>query len=555
MAPNPLTRIARKLRSNLHNVRSRIDIVSPQLCDDALGRLAPSLQKHRGFQPRKHVLAEPPSSPFIPHLEQLTKQQSSRYQLVDWPQIEAWGPDRYVAEGLLPALDGRGSTEPNRSILVLANTALSAIRPERGRFPRTHFRLLCWANDMASSTTFHAGGPVRMLLWCPEKDATTIVPRTIQYRSKLSILMEMTCHVEEIVSSDESVIGKQKKRDQVTELNSGKRVAKLMEDSGITIPPGRETDLHKQVNEEISRSKSDNAGQGLEFTSIRARSWHEELEDLREVFKDIELPRSKFSSGRRFLKNVPKEIIEDPRFTRFLQLERNLKHVQKRTGLIEGLLQEQAQIDALDLQAHALDSKDPQRTATLAEVQQKKTQLQERLDDLKGQNTRNEFEFFKHDRKAYESNPPLLMWDHRSAEPMKAYKEEFYPAKNLCLLDIQPRHPFPYQLTGEQLMFFRVLTNTLWHTGWDNLTGLDRIAPGAFDAVTSKVPSLTDPTRGGERDLHDLPICRLTPEMAYELTKAWLDWPLRPNLGDLLHRGSLIDDVSVTDSTSMPEPL
>ncbi|KAL8928428.1 MAG: hypothetical protein Q9172_000914 [Xanthocarpia lactea] len=575
MASNPLARIARKLRSNLPNVRSRIDIVSPQLCDDALGRLAPSLQKHKGctiidinpgiglwsskihdiVQPRKHVLAEPPSSPFVPHLEQLTKTQSSRYQLVDWPQIEAWAPDRYVAEGLLPALDGRGSTEPNRSILVLANTALSALRQEQGRFPRTHLKLLHWASDMANTTAFHAGGPVRMLLWCPEKDANFIVPRTIRYRSKLSVLMEMICHVEEIVGSDESVFDRQKKRDQITELNSGKRVAKLMEDSGVTVPPGRETDLHKQVNEAISRSKSDDAGQGLEFTSIRARSWHEELEDLKEVFKDVELPRVKTSSGRRILSHVPKEIIEDPRFARFLELDRNLKHVQKRTGLIEGLLQEQAQIDALDFQAHALDSKDPQRTAILAEIQQKKTQLQERLDNLKGQNTRNEFEFFKQDRKAYASNPPLLMWDHRSAEPMKAYKEEFHPAKNLCLLDIQPRHPSPYQFTGAELIFFQVLTTTLWHDGWDNLTALDRIAPGAFDAVTSKVPSLTDPTRGGERDLLDLPICRVTPEMAYGLTKAWLDWPLRPNLGDLLHRGSLIDDISLNDSTAMGKLL
>ena len=488
-------------------------------------------------------------------MEQLTQQESSRYQLVDWPQNEAWEPDRYVAEGLLPALDGRRSTEPNRSILVLANTALSARRQEGSRFPKTHLKLLHWASDMANGTTFHAAGPVRMLLWCPEKDATTIVPHTIRYRSKLSVLLDMTCQIEEIVGSDELVFARQKKRDQVTELNSGKRVAKLMEDSGITIPPGRETDLQKQVNEVISRSKSDDAGQGLDSTSIRARNWHEELEDLKEVFKDVQLPRAKGSTSRRILSNIPKEIMEDPRFTRFLQLERNLKHVQKRTGLIEGLLQEQAQIDALDLQAHALDSMDPQRTATLAEIQQKKAQLQERLYSLKSNNTINEFEFFKQDRRAYASNPPLLMWDHRSAEPMKAHKEEFYPARNLCLLDIQPRHPFPYQLTGTQLLYFRVLTTTLWHNGWDNLTALDRMAPGAFDALTSKVPSLTDPTQGGERDLRDLPVCRLTPEMAYGLTKAWLDWPFRPDVGDLLHRGSLIDDVPFPDSTAMGKLL
>lgn len=139
------------------------------------------------------------------------------------------------------------------------------------------------------------------------------------------------------------------------------------------------------------------------------------------------------------------------------------------------------------------------------------------------------------------------MWDRRTAEPMKAYKEEFYPQKNLCLLDIQPRHPLPYPMTQAQLLLLRMLTTTIWLGGSDNLTHLDRIAPGAFNALTSRVPSLTDPTRGGERDIRDLPIDRLTPEMAYGLVKAWLDWPFRPNLGDLIHRGSLVDDLDSDD--------
>ncbi|KAL8771735.1 MAG: hypothetical protein Q9209_002926 [Squamulea sp. 1 TL-2023] len=361
----------------------------------------------------------------------------------------------------------------------------------------------------------------------------------------------MTCQIEEVVGSDESVSAKQKKRDQVVELDSGHRVAKLMQQSGITVPATRETELHKEVKEAIAQMEGNGVGRKPGQTAIRARGWHEELEELKERFKDVELPRSKDGRRRKMLSNVPSEILQDPKFARFLELERNLKHVRKRTGLIEELLQEQARIDALDLEAHAPDIPEPQRTATLAKIEQKKTALQERLDNLKGHSTRDEFEFFKNDRKAYATNPPLLMWDHRNAEPMKAYKEEFYPEKPLCLLDIQPRHPLPYALTGAELLFFRMLTTTIWQNGGDNLTVLDRIAPGAFDAVTSKVPSLTDPRRGGERDIRDLPIRRLTPEMAYGLTKAWLDWPFRPNLGDLIHRGSLINDAA-SDGGSMP---
>ncbi|KAL8778376.1 MAG: hypothetical protein Q9213_007445 [Squamulea squamosa] len=570
-ASKPYTQITKSLRSNLPNVRSRTDIVSPRLCNDAISRLAPSLRKHEGctiieinpgiglwsskvhdiVRPSKHILAEPPSSPFVPHLEALTKPQDSRYHLVDWPQLDAWEPDRYVAEGLLPALDPQPSKEPNRSILFLANTTAPTYHQHQSSISRIHLKLLLWASDIANGASFHIGGPVRMLLWCPEKDVTSILPRTIRYRSKLSLLLEMTCQIEEVVGSDESVSAKQKKRDQVIELDSGHRVAKQMQELGIIVPAGRETELHKQVKETIAQMESNGVGRKPGQTAIRARGWHEELKELKERFKDVELPRTKEGRRKKILSNVSSEILHDPKFARFLELERNLKHVQKRTGLIEELLQEQARIDALDLEAHAPNIPERQRTTALSEIEQKKTALHERLDNLKGHSTRDEYEFFRHDRKAYATHPPLLMWDHRSAEPMKAYKEEFYPEKPLCLLDIQPRHPLPYPLTGAELLFFRMLTTTIWQNGGDNLTVLDRIAPGAFNAVTPKVPSLTDPTRGGERDIHDLPIRRLTPEMAYGLTKAWLDWPFRPNLGDLIHRGSLINDAA-SDGGSIP---
>ncbi|KAL8994576.1 MAG: hypothetical protein Q9169_005494 [Polycauliona sp. 2 TL-2023] len=562
---SPLARITRSLRSHVPNVKSRTDIVSSQLCDDALARLATSLQQYKGctiidinpgiglwsskiheiVKPRQHILAEPPSSPFRSQLKPLIEQTSSRYKLVDYDNVEAWEPDRYVAEGLLPPLDLQKSTEPNRSILFLANTAYAAPRSHTSPIARAHVKLLHWASDIANRATFHAGGPVRMLVWCPEKEATSILPRTLRHRSKLSLMLEMTCHIEEIVASDELISAKQKKRDPITELESGKRVATLMEESGDVVPPGRETSLHKQIREALDRSKSEGNKGTDDSTPTRTRGWHEELEYLRRKFKDM----PKDSKGRFIIKGQPKEILEDTKFRRFLELERNSRHYQKVSGVIEGLLQEQAEIDALDLQAYDPKLKDEsQRTATLATIQQKKQQLRKRLDDLKNPANRDEFKFFKHDRKAFSSNPPLLMWDHRRAEPLKSYKEEFYPQKNLCLLDVQPRSPLPYPLTSTQIMYLRMLTTALWHNGSDRLTVLDRIAPGAFDAVVSNVPALTDPARGGERDILDLPINRLTPEMAHGLTKAWLDWPFRPHLGDLILKGSFVDDDAGEDS-------
>ncbi|KAL8849821.1 MAG: hypothetical protein Q9221_005237 [Calogaya cf. arnoldii] len=562
----PLAQIAHAVRPGAHKRIARTDIVSPQLCDDALGRLAPSLQKYKGctiidinpgiglwsskihdmVKPCQHILAEPPSSPFLPHLEPLVKQPSSRYKLVELPPFEAWQSERYVADGLLPAFDTQHSTEPNQSILFLANTAYPASR--RRAQPRTHLKVLSWATDMASRTNFHAGGPVRMLLWCPEKEATPLLPPNLTLRTKTSLLLEMTCEIEEIVSADESLARKQKKRDQVLERISGKRVAKLMEESGVSTPPGRETSVQAQIREAVGEPNSAGAGSEEDATSTRTRSWHQELEVLRQQFQDV--PQS--ASKRRYV-GLSKELLENPKFVRFKELERNSRHAQKRTELVQDLVQEQAEIDALDLRAHDPNMEESQRTIALAKIEQKKKQLQERLDNTKGRVTRDEFEFFRDDKKAYSLNPPLLLWDRRSAEPLKAYKEEFYPEKNLCLLDIQPRHPIPYPMTGSQLMFLRMLITSLWYRQKDNLTVLDKIAPGAFDAVTSKVPALTDPARGGERDIRDLSIHRLTPEMVYGLTKAWFDWPLRPNLADLLHRGGLAADELEADDAEFDD--
>lgn len=495
---------------------------------------------HDIVKPHKHILAEPPSSPFAPRLKPLVEQQGSRYQLADWRQMDRWNPDRFVAEGLLPALNTHGNKEVNRSILILANTAAPPIKRTHAT---THSRLFDWAEDIMSGSEFHAAGPVRMLLWCPEQDATTFMPHTIGRRSKLSLMLEMTCHIEEIVGSCESVTERQAKRDQVIEIESGKRVAKLMEKSGVTVPPGRETHLHQMIQEALTQSGGHDAGPATETTSIPSRSWHKELQGLRRRFKDVEIPQDQ--SGRRKLAKIPPEIVKNPAFARFLELERNLKHKQKTTGVVEELLQDQSQIDALYLQVDDPHLEEAQRTATLADIRGKSQNLRDGLENLSTK-YRNEFEFFKHDRKAYAQNPPLLMWDHRSAEPLKAHKEEFYPAKGLCLLDIEPRHPFPYPMTVAQRTFFRLLTTTLWQNAWDNLRILDHIAPGAFDAVNPKVPSLRDPARGGERNIQDLPIRRLTPEMAHGLVKAWFDWPFRPDLAELLHRGSSVE-VQIND--------
>lgn len=465
-----------------------------------------------------------------------------------WEDKYVWNPNRYIAEGLLPAFDTSKSHGPNRSILILANAAMSMFNNSLRRSAfKSHLLLLDWVYDIRRKSGFHAGGPVRMLLWCPQKDTTAILPRTILYRSKLSLALETTCHVEEIIGSDETARGKQRKRDQNVELMSEKRVAEHMHKSGIAVPAGRETELYRQVQEGKMHAGEDDAGEIAPNSSVRTRGWHKELQDLQQRFEANEFAKAE-GMLRVDKSKTPKRATLTPPYARLVELERNIKHIRKRTNATEQLLQEQAEIDALDTQAFKLPQNDPQQHTLLQKIQERKEKLQDCVDNTTSPNVRKEFVYFKHDRKAFSQNPPLLMWDQRRANSLKAYDDEFYPPNGLCLLDIEPKHPLPFpQVAGEGDSFAMLLT-ALWQNRNDNLIALDQIAPGAFDALTPMVPALTDPGRGGERDIRDLPINRLTPEMMYGLTKAWIDWPFRPDLIDLLRKGKFDEDVDVLDT-------
>lgn len=478
----------------------------------------------------------------MPRLESLANEQDSRYHLLDWNSKEYWAPDRYVAEGLLPPLDTHGSKEPNSSILILANAAMSTSKlPDSQSFAKGSLKLVDWSRDIRTGSGFHAGGPVRMLYWCPEKEKTPILPRTFKYRTKLSLMLEMTCHVEEIVTSDISIGQKYQKRDQSIELMSGRRVAKSMKQLGIEIPAERRTELQRQIQQDLAKLESGDTTLQASNASLRTRGWHRELQDLQAKFDAGEFVQAE-GAAPRARKKYARNSTYTPEYARLLELERNARHSQKRVELVEELLEKQAKIDSLDLQAHDSTLGEPARAAALTELRQRKNELEQDLANTKGIHTRQEFEYFKHDRRAYAQDPPLLMWDRRNADPLKADTEEFHPAKGLCLFDIEPRCPFPYSMTPAQDSVFSALMTTLWYSSSENLTVLDQITPGAFDALTPNVPALRDPRRGGELDLRDLPLRRLTPEMAYGLAMAWLDWPFKPDFFDLLRKGSLYDE-------------
>ncbi|KAL8836752.1 MAG: hypothetical protein Q9170_002781 [Blastenia crenularia] len=564
---------AQKVRAKIYsdsgtrNQARRVDIVSPHLCDDALKRLSPSLRAYEGctiidvnpglglwsskvheiVKPRKHFLAEPPASPYLSHLEPLANQQESRYHLLDWSNEDLWKPDRYVAEGLMPAMDSLDSKKTNQPILLLYNTTVPlANMSPRSKDKSGDIKLDDWGKEVMFNSGFHTGGPVRMLMWGTDKLMSHVLPRTTALRTKLSLKLEMTSYVEQVVSADEPLPATNTKlRPWAIDLMSGQQVVRRMQDAGIVVPETRQTALYQKARERLLQSQGSDGGSQSAEIGAQLRGWHQELNNLMQRFENGEFaqaegtnagePRQRFPRGTK-----PKPT---PEFARLVQLERNLTHNHNRAKATEELLQEQAEIDSLDVQAFQSRLENPQQAALEAELQERKEKLRERVKNSAGKHIRMEFERFRHDRKAYNQDPPLLMWDQRKAEPLKAYKQEFSTDNCLGLLDIEPRKPLRYPMTMNQEKLFSVLMNNLFVRGTDNLSALNHVAPGAYEAITPKVPALTDPTRGGERDLRDLQITRLTPEMAYGLVMAWLEWPFKPTLTELLHQHQALHSV------------
>ncbi|KAL9600999.1 MAG: hypothetical protein Q9219_002821 [cf. Caloplaca sp. 3 TL-2023] len=520
--------------------------------DHALNRLAPSLRPYEGctiidvnpgnglwsskvhaiVKPKKHFLAEPPDSRFVPTLEELSKQEGSNYHLLDWPDRDVWVPGRFIAEGLLPPFSDSTPHKPNERILVLANTVSPLVpQPEQGKFPKTILR--DWASEINNGSEYHAGGPVRMLLWYPHKGMDHVLPHTVHYRSRLALALEMTSRVEEIVSVDHLISKKRKARDMSVELMSGRQVVNRMKQAGITVPDGRQTNLYTALQSTF-HSDAPNDGTDGSVPTLRGRDWHEELHDLQRRFEAGEFTQTLGGIPGERVRKLPEGVSMTPEFSRLQVLERNLRHIYKRTKVTEALLAEQDELDLLDLQACDPNLSPTQQATMLADLQTRKKELDARVEDTPGHHIRDEFHYFKHDRRAYRLNPPLLMWDHRTAEPLKAHTSEFYPQQGLSLLDIRPKptiaHPIPLSQSTEHYALLRAL----WHRSSESVCTLDSFAPGAIAAISPQVPALTDPSRGGERDLRDLPICRLTPEMVHGITTAWFRWPFKPEHGHLL---------------------
>jgi transcription factor 1 len=474
---------------------------------------------------------------YLPWLKPLIERPESRFHLRDWDAQTSFAPERYISDGLLPKnLGGAGAaTNCNNSLLIVANFAEGDKKIKQGNW---YSRIRGLIADMQTQQGLQAYGPVRMLVWLPAQIRRSLLPMTVSNRGPLALVFEMACHAEEIVATQIAPRKTAPRRAELLSIKSSIRVLMEMERRSIHMPPSRQSDVQKVAQEWLRDFGDEIVTSGnypRELFAITPRSWHRELEKLQGSFEGENLaavhpPISTHSEPLNSAAN-PRRFTSNQEYIRLRQLQNNLRHIQKNELIVESLIQDQCKIDSLERELRSGELDVLERDKKLRAQKKLEEQLKARVEQSSIR-IRGLFMMQRDDSRALAQDPPLLMWDRRTAEPLLGYEDEVFPTAPFSLLDLQPHpgdlYPMSPELRGECMM----IAKALFLRGYGSIHALDHIAPGACSAVLPKVGVLRDPLRGGKLDLSVVPSHMLTTEMLYGITKAWNEWPLKPSADD-----------------------
>lgn len=491
-----------------------------------------SKKLHEYLRPRNHVLFEPKQDQYLQFLNPLLDAPGSRYCLRDWPDEHRWETTNFIREGLMPDAEGLGgpppTTEhPNNLALIIGNIAnwrltVHGHRKGARRSPANY--PLLKATDYARKVRLNAqspnAAPPRMLIWMADSDKHSILPRTAEGRTRTSSILEAYCHVEEIAGARSRP---KMRREDALDRRSMARVAERMRRTGNQEPKG-------------DQNCPDEARLDLSSTS---REWHQELRDLEEGFRAeklsqfVGLPPGPLKRIKRGAEGNPERT---PEYEKMLQLRGVLAGQNREIKMVGELVRKQAEIDRMDLEIATSESIDKDKQES------KLKELDARIADLKELQAKltekqlYRFMFLDDDRRAFEMNPPLLMWDRRNAEPLFAKDQDFHQPQELALVDFQvnPNSNIP-PTTSDQNMYYDMLASALLAPkGPTTLRHLNTVGPGAYQALVKNVPSLRDPRKGGRRDIESVRARTMTPEILHDFAVAWDEWPFKPPMADTL---------------------
>ncbi|TQS38691.1 hypothetical protein Golomagni_00798 [Golovinomyces magnicellulatus] len=530
------------------DVKNRVDIVESKLCDDAIERLRPSLEKYKGcdiidlnpgvglwshklhkeLQPRNHILMEPHPDTYKSVLDPLLESSDSKYRLVtengmNWSRLEKVLSEKYLPHQQVLEFGDPRSEQVNNTLLVTANLACYQPRRFLGFRSLGSVVIYQFLSAIRTRALFQKYGKVRMLLWINPYDAR-ILPKNVANRKKSSLDAAVSCsHIELIVDADEA---SHKKREKRLDIKGVISVVEKMKENGVRIPEGRETDILKAMR----------AGEtGQEIEELSPKSLQKELQEMKEAYSqgDFEKDSADYEElGNSDTTGLRKR---SPEYERMRELNRRHRRRIIKSYKFSDLADDYQNIQELYRKSCLI--KDATKLNTIKDqIKSKKKIFKQNISSL-SPNDASELQYMCDNRRAYYQEPPCLFWDRREAEPLKSFENEFYPKKTLDLMDLRPGFMPPASQDPGYYDTLSFLTMQMCLVPAQSLKEtLENLAPGAQDWMLAECPSLTDPLKNGCPDLDLFSARCITSEMLVEMCEAWLRWPFRLQRDELLHR-------------------
>ncbi|CRJ81834.1 hypothetical protein BN1708_001983 [Verticillium longisporum] len=531
--------------------RARVNITNDKFCDDVIDYIAPSLERHVGcdlldinpgagvwskklndfLKPRSHILMEPDAELYKPFLDPLLERPGAKLvpeSGILWTELtKALGYLEHQVEQ--PRSSG---TEPSRNDTLLVTANLSF-------YPKRRFRnfdsvavlvLYQLLTSIRLGSLFQKYGLVRMLLWINDDDKRTFLPRSIQNRKKSALQAEFSCeHLAEIAGKDPASLKvtpeqlkKMYARDQWINIESSRNTLARMKAAGIKKPPSHR---RMALTDEVMKNHTGTEPlAGKESTHV-VRPYLAELDELNRLAAEDKLgaPKSKGNARRAILAN---------------QLIRNEREV----AIFDELIHEQQELTRLHSSGEL----------TSDEFAAREKAYSERVAALP-KNSKADYHLLRDNYLLFRQDPPALLYDRRPWEPLRVEPGDFFPNVETALLDIQPKAMHPLlrnvgsgsSVTGD---IFDLIQRSMLSSSLDPVEDtLDKLWPGAREAILENCPSLRDPAKGGLPGTGPSGICsRLLNEQQWmEILDAFMKWPFRPSHAELI--GRLGDDLAVSD--------
>ncbi|KAI0846067.1 S-adenosyl-L-methionine-dependent methyltransferase [Daldinia vernicosa] len=514
--------------------KTRVNVVSENLCDNIISYVGKSLSRHVGcdlidiypgaglwshklhdfLKPRSHILMEPDVELYKPFLKPLLDQPNTMLvpaSGIIWRELNSILTPEYLPHQTIP--DAAKLSQRNDTLLVTANIAFHPQKRFLSFASMANLVLYQYIEAIRNSGLFQRYGLVRMLIWTRHDDKYGILPKLMQKRKKLALDTELCCEWVHEVCGREGSDSSWYVRDNVIDESSNIATWKRMKDAKIRMPKGRSSEALKEAR---LNARSGKKLMLAERAPVFKRSYRNVLHELEEryIAETFGPDSDDFKSMRNYQWRAN---WEKKKHQRMFDV---IKRYDAITTLYRSGKAAPEKIEALERELQVDIENSPKGFV-------------------------NEFVTYKDNLHYFRQDPPLLHWDRRAYEPLRIEPEEFFPNIECSLLDIQPKgvHPLLRQ-TGPGSnragdCFELILSSMMSHSTIPISQALDALMPGAADYIIPRWKSARDLRHGGVTN--KIKGLELTPRMLNarqweELIELWMEWPFRPEFHELVAR-------------------